>query len=316
MITSDAATNESDLPQKFDLQVNGYGGTDFNQDELSREDLLLAVQALEHDGVKGILPTIITEHPETMCRRIARLAQLREQDESARRMIAGIHIEGPFINPQDGFRGAHPLDAVRPADVDTMQQLLEEGKGLVRYVTLAPECDVGFKLTKMLSDQGVTVAAGHTNASLDELRGAIDHGLRVFTHLGNGCPAALPRHDNIVQRVLSLAEHLFITFIADGAHIPFFALKNYLDITGFDRAIVVSDAIAPAGLGPGRYTVSRWELEIGLDRVARSHDGGHLVGSAQSLADAEQHLRQSLNLDQTQISQLICSNPRKALGLV
>ncbi len=89
----------------------------------------------------------------------------------------------------------------------------------------------------------------------------------------------MARHDNIVQRVLSLRERLWITFIADGAHIPWFALRNYLDLVG-ERAIVVTDAIAPAGLGPGRYSLGRWDLQIGDDLVARSPNGSHLVGSA------------------------------------
>ena len=110
----------------------------------------------------------------------------------------------------------------------------------------------------------------------------------MFTHLGNGCPMQMHRHDNVVQRVLSVAQEgrLWVCFIADGAHVPFFALRNYLKLVGFDRAIVVSDAVAPAGLGPGRYTLGRWDLVIGDDLVARAPDGSHLVGSAATLQAA------------------------------
>ena len=116
----------------------------------------------------------------------------------------------------------------------------------------------------MLAGAGVVVSAGHCDPSLDQLRAAIDAGLSMFTHLGNGCPMQLHRHDNVIQRALLACRRPplpWVSFIADGAHVPFFALRNYLKVVGFDRAIVVTDAIAPAGLGPGRYTLGRWDLQ-------------------------------------------------------
>ena len=297
----------------FDLQVNGYGGVDFNQDDLTLEQLRTACTALQRDRVEGILATIITEQLPLMQRRIHRLVELREQDALCRQLIYGLHIEGPFISPRDGYRGAHPLDAVRPADIDSMQLLLDAGQGLVRYVTLAPEHDCGFAVTRLLAALGIAIAAGHSDASHDELRGAIDAGLTLYTHLGNGCPMQMGRHDNIVQRVLSLREQLWITFIADGAHIPWFALRNYLDLAG-ERAIVVTDAIAPAGLGPGRYSLGRWDWQIGYDLVARSPDGSHLVGSALSMPGVIERLTRELSLAPQRIEQLIAVNPRLALG--
>ena len=129
------------------------------------------------------------------------------------------------------------------------------GGGLVKLVTLAPERDPQFATTRWLVDQGIRVAAGHCDPPIDTLRGAIDNGLSLFTHLGNGCPPTLPRHDNVIQRVLSQSERLWICFIADGVHVPFVALTNYLRCVGLDRAIVVSDAISAAGLGPGEYSL-------------------------------------------------------------
>jgi N-acetylglucosamine-6-phosphate deacetylase len=300
----------------LDLQVNGYGGIDFNQDDLTLEQLRTACQRLQADQVGGILATIITEQLPLMQRRIRRLVELRAQDPLLQEMIVGLHVEGPFISPRDGYRGAHPLDAVRPAELDSMKLLLDAGQGLVRYVTLAPEHDESFAVTRYLAGQGIAIAAGHTDASHEQLRGAIDAGLTFYTHLGNGCPGQMARHDNIVQRVLSLREKLWITFIADGAHIPWFALRNYLDLVGDERAIIVTDAIAPAGLGPGRYTLGRWDLQIGDDLVARSPDGSHLVGSALSMPGVIERLTRELNFTQQRIEQLIAVNPRRALGML
>src|SRR4030095_15427595 len=137
----------------------------------------------------------------------------------------------------------------RIADRDSMRRLLDAADGLARLVTLSPESDPGFAVTRMLAAEDVRVSAGHTNASLDELKAAIDAGLSMFTHLGNGCPMQMHRHDNIIQRALSLSDKLWICFIADGAHVAFPALGNYLRAAGLDRCVIVTDAIAPASLG-------------------------------------------------------------------
>jgi len=298
----------------FDLQVNGYAGVDFNQDELDAEQLHRACDRLEGDGVAGLLATIITDDLAAMCRRLSRLAKLREADPLAKRLIAGIHIEGPFLNGKDGYRGAHPLDAIRPADVDSMARLLEAAHGLARVVTLAPECDAGLAVTRHLASRGLVVSAGHTDATLDELRRAIDAGLSMFTHVGNGCPMLMNRHDNIIQRALSLADQLWLCFIADGAHVPFAALRNYLKLAHEDRAIVVTDAIAPAGLGPGRYKFGRWDLQIGEDMVARAPDRSHLVGSGITMKQNAENLRRGIGLPEAIVRKLTLENPRIAIG--
>jgi N-acetylglucosamine-6-phosphate deacetylase len=298
----------------FDLQVNGYGGIDFNQDDLSAEQLHQACEKLRTDGVRGVLATIITENLDVMCSRLRRLVQLREKDAIAKKLVQGIHIEGPFINETNGYRGAHPLDAVKPANLDNAKRLLDSSGGLLRLFTLAPERDAGFAVTRLLANLGVTVSAGHTDASLDELKAAVDAGLSMFTHVGNGCPmTGMHRHDNIIQRALHLRESLWLCFIADCVHVPPVALKNYLDLAG-DRAIVVTDAIAPAGLGPGRYKLGRWDLLIGDDMVARAPDGSHFVGAAITMAQSHANLRDRLGLSNERCRQLLFDNPLNSLA--
>lgn len=298
----------------FDIQVNGYGGVDFNQDDLSLEDLLKACRLMREQGVDAMMPTIITEDLSKMCSRIARLAELREQDPLLKSVIAGIHIEGPFLNPEVGYRGAHPAEVMMDANEKAVGQMLEAGRGLVKLVTLAPERDPGAKVTRFLRNQGVMISAGHTNASLDELKAAIDAGLSLFTHLGNGCPGTLPRHDNIIQRALSLRKHLCLCFIADGVHVPFFALKNYMDLamdgTG-GGCLVTTDAMSAAGLGVGIYKLGRWTVEVKEDLAARSHDGSHLVGSAMSMERAAKNLAESMGFDQRTVRQLTEETPKK-----
>ncbi len=299
----------------FDLQVNGYAGTDFNREGLTAEALHHACACLKEDGVQGILATFITDDLDTMSRRMRTLVELREQDPLAREMIAGIHIEGPFTNSEKGYVGAHPPHAVKPATVEHAKQLIDAAGGLARVVTLAPENDAGYATTQWLSDQGICVSAGHCNPSREVLAAACDHGLRMFTHVGNGCPMLMHRHDNIIQRALSLRDRLWLCFIPDGVHIEFFALQNYLRSAGLEHSIFVTDAISASRLGPGRFTLAGWDILIGEDLVARSPDGSHFVGSTVTWPRIQENNAKHIGLTQEELMRVSIENPRKALGL-
>ena len=162
--------------------------------------------------------------------------------------------------------------------------------------------------------EGIGVSGGLCDATFDQLAAACDAGLSMFTHLGNGCPAELPRHDNVVQRALSLSDRLTCCFIADGVHVPPFALGNYLRSAGVGRCCVVTDAMAAAGLGPGRYRLGRWSVVVGPDGAARAPDGSHLVGSALTLSRARANLL-GLGLGDGDCDALLVTNPRRAIGL-
>lgn len=303
----------------FDLQVNGYAGVDFNSAAITPAALHGACLRLRADGVQGFLLTLITDDLAAMEAQLRRLVQMRQADELARELIVGFHLEGPFLNENTGFRGTHPQQFVVPASPAAASGLLEAGDGLVRLMTLAPERDENFRTTRWLQANRVRVAAGHCDASLDELRGAIDAGLSIFTHLGNGCPLEMNRHDNIVQRALSLCDKLWLCFIGDGVHVPFFALQNYLRAAGIERCLMVTDAIAPAGLGPGRYTLGNLQLEIGEDMVARAPvaaGGAYLAGSAITMPQTIAHLQTHLGVSPESIGALTTDNPRRALGLM
>ena len=297
----------------FDLQVNGYAGIDFNSDTLTTEQAKVACSALEEDGNEGILATIITDSPESMKAKMRRIVRAREEDELVRWVVAGLHIEGPFLNPEEGFIGAHPRGQAQPASVDVMKDLMEAAGGLTRIVTLAPECDPECATIRYLAEQGVVVSAGHCNPSLEQLKASIDAGLKMFTHLGNGCPQYLPRHDNIVERVLSLSEELWVCFIGDGVHVPAFALRNYFRAAGLERCLVVTDAISAARCGPGNYTLGSEQIKVGEDGVARSSDGTHLMGSTATMPYVESILRR-MGISDEDVTELCGNRPRRVIA--
>ena len=303
-----------DLPNFFDLQVNGFYGADFNDAELTMEQLDQAVIRLQQDHVGGILATVITDSNEAMLSRVRRIVELRKASPAAEQMIAGLHIEGPFISPVPGYVGAHPKQYARPCEQAFMQQILDAGEGLVRLVTLAPEQDPDAHLTAWLTAQNVRVAAGHCDPTYDQLCRAIDHGLSMFTHLGNGCPAQLHRHDNIVQRVLSLSDRLIVCFIADGFHVPLVALKNYIRCVPPENLVFTTDCIAAAGLGAGTYRLAGQTIRVEAGMPPTSEDGSHFVGSSAQMPDMYYRLHHELGLSCTQLAYSMAELPRRATG--
>ena len=299
----------------FDLQVNGYAGADFCSSNLTTEQFHAACQALADDGVDGILATLITDDVESLAAKLANMVRLREQDELIRKVIAGFHVEGPFLNASTGFIGAHEPQHVREANLEDAKRLLEAGAGLVKLFTLAPEQDKEAVVTKYLVEQGVTVSAGHCDPSIDQLKSAVDSGLSMVTHFGNGCPVELPRHDNVLQRFLSLRDQLWFCFIPDGAHVEFFALKNYLDLVGIDRSIMTTDAISAARLGPGLHEISGITVEVDDEGVARRPGSPNLAGSTITMPGIRRNLSENLALSEEEVTALIDHNPRKALSL-
>lgn len=297
----------------FDLQLNGYAGVDFNADGLALDDLRRACAAVRADGGGRMLATVITDRLDLMIGRIARLAELHAADPAVREVVAGIHVEGPFINPLPGFVGAHPATHVLPAEVASAERLVEAGRGLVRLLTLAPEHDRGLATTRWLSDRGILVSAGHCDASLDQIRAAVDAGLSGFTHLGNGCPLALHRHDNIIQRVLMTRDVRWVMVIPDGTHVPPAILGDYIRRIGIDRTIAVTDATAAGGMGPGRFRLAGQEVIVGDDGAAWALDRSHFVGSTASMADVRRVLRERIGLTAAEVEQVTVANPDRAL---
>ncbi|TWT82717.1 N-acetylglucosamine-6-phosphate deacetylase [Planctomycetes bacterium CA13] len=296
-----------------DLQVNGYGGVDFNSEKTDEAAMVEACERLKADGVQSILATVITAPLRSMVSQIDRIAKSIDNVSEIRDVVAGIHIEGPFLNPDDGFVGAHPKAAIRPANLSDAQQLVDAGRGHVRLLTLAPECDQSATVTNFLTNQQITVAAGHSNASLDQLDQSIDAGLRLFTHLGNGCPAIQPRHDNVIQRVLSRSDRLMISFIADGHHVPMFALKNYFARVPNENIIIVSDAISAAGLGPGDYPLGNQTVHVDQSGAAWAPCRTHFAGCATPMNRMKQLLIAEIGADNVSLDTWMRTNPRRLI---
>ncbi|MGC8667652.1 MAG: N-acetylglucosamine-6-phosphate deacetylase [Chthonomonadales bacterium] len=280
-------------PGLVDLQVNGFGGHDFTC--AGDGTTAHVVKALVQRGVTTILPTVITSPVSSIRRALSAIAAECRGDGMLSSAVAGIHLEGPFISPQSGARGAHPRRYVRAPDWDLYRQWQHAACGMIRLVTLAPEWTDAPAFICKLRRAGVRVAIGHTNASTMQIAAAVDAGARLSTHLGNGCAPLLPRHPNILWDQLA-EDRLWASFIADGFHLPAAVVKSILRVKG-RRTFLVSDVSPLAGLEPGPYqTAAGQRVELtssGALRLAseKPHaSSGLLAGSARTLLDGVEQL--------------------------
>ena len=301
-----------------DLQINGIGGIDFNESNLSALSWERALEWLAQDGTTEFLPTLITDSVDSLCLKLANLSRLCEacvQKPLGSCKAVGIHLEGPFLSDQVGYIGAHPKQHARPLELDALKRLVDAANGWIRLVTLAPECDPNGRGIEYLAQEDVLIAAGHCNPSIDQLRCAIDSGLSLFTHLGNACPASIPRHENIIHRVLALRDSLRVTLIADGFHLPLWLLDSWVDWFGENRVAIVSDAISAAGLAPGIYQLGAQKVAVGADGVPRSADQTHFVGSGATLGRMRNLCESHLSWSSERIDKLFKTNAAQWLGL-
>jgi len=283
---TDAIPDTFTGPGLVDLQVNGYAGFDFNSDPdaWTPEAWHEVRTRMMARGVVAAFPTLITNAPEIMVRQAAAYASLTKTDAELAAFFPRLHVEGPFISPETGPRGAHPLEyCLLPENApDLMQGLHEAAEGRIGIVTLAPELPGAIPLIERLVACGILVAFGHTSASAAELEAGTAAGARMATHLGNGSHAVLPRHENYIQVQLA-DDRLHASFIADGHHLPRYTLKNFIRAKGVERSILVTDAIAAAGMGPGTYQLANMTIEVSesLRATKAGHDG--LAGAAITL---------------------------------
>ena len=297
-----------EYPGLFDLQVNGFGGIDFNAPDLTGERVAEALARLRATGVTRCLPTLITSSREQFARNARVIAGAGDP------MIAGIHMEGPYLSAEDGPRGAHPREHVIGASEDDFDRRQEAADGRIVLVTLAPEAPGTLSLIEHLVSAGVRVSIGHTAATAGEIGDAIAAGATLATHLGNGCAQLLPRHPNAIWTLLA-ADDVSASFIVDGHHLPPDTVKAMVRAKGAARSILVTDASAAAGSPPGRYTLGGVLSELSDDGRVSLPGTPYLAGSALTLAAAVANTVRFTRLSVSSVLPMASTIPAGLIGL-
>ena len=270
-------------PALIDIQVNGFAGFDLNVATVTPEDVSAMVRALWKVGTGFLCPTVVTGSFDRIRNSLRAITEASKVDSLVAHSILGIHLEGPYISTEDGPRGAHPLEHVRDPDWDEFQRWQDIADGKISIVTLAPEKQGAIPFIEKLVADGIVVALGHTDASVDDIQAAIDAGARLSTHLGNGAHALIRRHPNYIWEQLG-ADELWASLIVDGHHLPPSVAKSMMRAKTLDRCLLVSDAVALAGMKPGIYQFAEKSVELTADRCVRLVGTEYLAGSAIELA--------------------------------
>jgi N-acetylglucosamine-6-phosphate deacetylase len=310
------AADDGDLyiaPGWIDLQVNGFAGVDYNDPRVPLDDVARSLEALVATGVTRCYPTIITASPDAMRDALATLARAKAALPLGE-VIDGFHVEGPHISPDDGPRGAHPRQWVRPPDLEEFRRWQDAAGGGVRMITIAPEAPGAPAYIEAVAAQGVVVAIGHTNATSEQLADAISAGATMSTHLGNAAPAMLRRHPNHLWEQLA-DDRLTASFIADGLHLPASFLTVAIRAKGMARSVLVTDASAPAGAVPGRYRLGEQDLDLTPDGRVVLAGGERLAGSALSMDRAVANVVRLAGVPLADAAAMATSNAARAGGV-
>jgi len=296
-------------PGWIDLQVNGFAGVDYNSPLATQEEIARSIRVILQTGVTRFYPTVITGSPQDMLGAFSNLAKAKEAMWEGAAMEA-FHLEGPYISPDDGPRGAHPVRWVRSPDSDEFQRFQEAARGNIRLVTLSPEWPSAPRFIEALVREGVVVSIGHTCATTDEIAAAVSAGATLSTHIGNGAHAVLARHPNYIWDQLA-DDRLAASFIVDGIHLAPSFLKVALRAKGLERSLLVTDAVMPAGCAPGPYKLGEVEVELHSDGSVRLRGGTRLAGSALSMDRALQNVMQIAGLNLREAITLATRNPAR-----
>src|SRR4051794_32102953 len=302
-------------PGWIDLQINGFDGHDPNAAGATADVVEAMVRSMWRTGVAAAAITICTESEERMAASLRAVAAACERDPLIAAAILGIHVEGPHIAREDGPRGAHPLEFIRPPDIAEYRRWQEAAGGRIRIITISPEYDEAIPYIAAIVADGVVASVGHTAASGSQIRAAVEAGARWSTHLGNGAHALIPRHPNYIWDQLG-EDRLSAGFIFDGEHLPRSVMQPFVRAKGVERTILVSDAVSFAGLPPGIYDLFNGaQVELTPDGRLQLYGTPYLAGAVAALpvcvANAVRHAGVTLR----EAVRMVTTNPARLLAL-
>jgi len=312
-------TDEPDLPWLapglVDLQVNGFGGCEFNDPALKVDDVAAVATLLANDGVRRFCPTVTTADDDTFASALKVLAKAATSHEMVKKYWAGIHLEGPYLSPEDGPRGAHPRKHCRPPNWSEFCRWQDAAEGEIRLVTLSPEYSESPDFVRRAVGANVKIAIGHTAANSEQIAAAVDAGASLSTHLGNGAHGEIRRHPNYIWDQLA-DDRLQASLIVDGHHLPASVVQSFVRAKTPERCILVSDVTGMAGKPPGRYdTLGLGAVEVLEDgRLVVAGQRQYLAGAAAPLIDGINNVRQFAGVDLATAINMASVWPAKFIG--
>jgi len=300
-----------------DLQVNGYLGIDFSAPDLTVDKVRQVAGKLSERGTLAFCPTLITSSLDLYESNLPIFTRCLKEPDLAQTVL-GLHLEGPFISPDDGARGAHPIEHVQVPSVRLLDRLRKLAGDNVSILTVAPERPGALALIDYAVKCGINVSLGHHHADGETVRRACDLGAVASTHLGNGISNLIPRHPNPLWDQLD-EDRLTATLITDGHHLPASFIRVVARVKGAAKLVVVSDSAPLAGFPPGKYECMGQEVVLEPGGRIWNPEGQHLVGSSACLLDCMNYLAGLGVFSESELWQVGFHNPlaliRKSVAL-
>ncbi|MEN8203765.1 MAG: N-acetylglucosamine-6-phosphate deacetylase [Bacteroidota bacterium] len=299
-------------PGLIDIQINGYMGINFADQDLSLEEIRIATKALWKEGVTSFLPTVITADRDSLRNSFTLLSRALE-DEEAGASIPGFHLEGPYISPVDGFRGAHPEEYARDPEWDEFTEWQQAAGNGISLITVAPEMEEAIPFIRQCKESGLVVSLGHHNGTTEQIFEAVDAGATLSTHLGNGCANMIHRHNNPLWPQMA-NDGLTATLIVDGFHLNKEEVQTFYRVKGKERIILISDAVDLAGMEPGTYR--RWGREVVLTPdVVKMPEENVLAGAASPIRACVGNMMRFTDCSLADAIGMASTNPAEKMGL-
>lgn len=296
----------------IDLQLNGYKNIDFSSPQLTLDQVRTATRELVKAGTLAYCPTLVTGPMDHYRHALSVFADAMRDPELASHLL-GIHLEGPFISPLEGARGAHPPEHIVPPSIAAYDKFQEWAEGHIAILTLAPEIEGALPLIRHAVKHGTLISVGHHLADDTVLEQAVAAGARACTHLGNGMPNLINRHQNPLWWELA-CDDLTGMFITDGHHLPADFIKVALRAKTLDRFIVVSDASHLAGLLPGTYEFHGVKVVLAPSGRIGFADTPYLAGASATMFQCMNHLASLRLLSEAELWRVGFKNPLRWLG--
>jgi len=265
-------------PGLIDNQTNGYAGIDFSHETFTPDGMRTAAKAIWRDGVTTFLPTLITNSHDNLVRNFKILSETLK-DNILKDSIPGFHLEGPYLSTEAGFYGCHPVHHLRKPSWDEFTEYQKAAGGKIIQVTISPELDGAIEFIRLCKKTGVAISIGHTNASTEQIKLAVENGARLSTHLGNGCANLINRHNNPIWPQLA-NDMLTPSIIADGHHLLPEEIQVFYKVKGPDNLILTSDVNHLIGMPPGKYVYMGSEVIYTEDGLVKNEELNCLAGAS------------------------------------
>lgn len=300
------ATDLHVIPGFIDGHIHGARGYDVM--DASEEALDAIAHYLPQEGVTSFLATTMTQSNENIEKALVNIAKFKNKPFQAE--LIGIHLEGPFINEK--MAGAQPKKYIIQPNKELFKKWQKLANHQIKTITIAPELDIDGEFIHYLVEEGINVSAGHTDASFDEMKEAVQHGVRQLTHLCNAMKGIHHRDIGAVGAAFQLRP-LRSEVIADGVHVSKEMLQIIYNNIGSDRIILITDAMRAKALGQGNYELGGQPVKV-LDNKAILHDGT-LAGSTLKMQEAALRMFKLDGVSIQDIVKMTSGNIAKQLGI-